>query len=176
MDKYFEAVDTVRKLAKLYKGMEFAAEMLEKVGSFEQAADQAQARARTAREDELKTLAALEEAEKHVVEAGTQAKVLLDSTEEKVAAILEEATRQVQEAVAQAHVDAQALRDAATANAARMERDAALLVAEAKAQKADIDALTEQAEVKRDQAQRELAEITAKIAKAKEHITTLLAG
>lgn len=158
MNKTLKAADEVKKLHRMFQSLGEVVEVLDRIGSLEQAENEAQARIQKLNQEALQITAASElaraESERILAEAKTFAEGL-KAEAEKI--------------VEQAHADGKASLDLVTKECEKVitEAKAKAETAEGKAQACAIDV-----EVKT----KELAELEAKIAKAQAQINKILGG
>ena len=158
-----EAVDSIKVLAARLEGIVQVAQVLERIGSLEQAEREAGDRLATARADATKAQARLAEIQQSVKDAEAQAPVILADARTRADAVIYNAEGRADVITLKAEDAAKQIKANAQAVAQRLTDDAAAVVRAAQDSKADIDAqrklVTEQVE----QAQKELAELTEKI-------------
>lgn len=178
MTQAHDAADAIRRLAKQYEGMAYAAEVLEKVGSFENATNEAIA-AKNKAEAERDVLlneakAATDAAAQSIADAALTVEELLKSANQQASEILAAATAKGQDAFERAVASANREAQAITAGATRNAEEA---VAQLQSAQSQLILLTGQIE----DATNELGELTdkasaaeARLAAAKESINKLL--
>lgn len=178
MTQSHDAADAIRRLAKQYEGMVFAAEVLERIGSFENATNEAIA-AKNKAEAERDVLlneakAATDAAAQSVADAALTVDELLRSVNQQAAEIVAAATAKGQDAFERAIASANREAQAITAGATRNAEEA---VAQLQSAQSQLILLAGQIE----DATNELGELTdkasaaeARLAAAKESINKLL--
>lgn len=172
--KLQEAADAIRRAAKMYENFQIAAQALDRVGSLEQAEQEATARTEAAKREAEIAKAELGAITEETEDAIAKRDGVIADTNAECARILASAEAAAQEKMAQAGENAQAIVREAQSNAAS-------IVAAARAEANGIHdsvaaaaAAKDAAEVARDAAQRELDELNGKIQAAKEQIAKLL--
>jgi len=174
MSDYSEAADAVLKLAKQHEHLVKAAEMLQKIGSFEQAADEAKARSVKAQKDSDDAADRLSALKNSALEVEGKVKELLAKGKEQASTMIDEAVQKSNELFGTAKAKADDVLRDARIEAERMKADVSASLEQSRVQKANMDALANQAQVKTDTAIRELAELTGKIAQARAEVKRML--
>ena len=173
-ERYFQAADAVKKLARQYEHLVAAAEALDKMGSFEQAAAEAEDRSKRAAVAAASEKAALAQLHQDVESTKALAVAIEDRAHASAKAILDAAVQKAKDLVDVSRANAEGVKANAQAVAKRLTDDAAAVVASARRQKADIDAQRKAVQEGIDRGQVVLAEIEAKIANAREQVKRML--
>jgi colicin import membrane protein len=149
-NSYIEAADAIRRAAKQYEMFVKTAEALDRVGSFEQAAKEADAARVKAASERDQALAELAEAKKQVTEERAAAKKARATAQQQAETLLAEAKVQAQaEAAKQA--------EAAAAAASKVVEDAQALAGKIRAE-------AQQEQVRLDGLQASVKEKTTEVA------------
>ena len=158
MNSTLKAADEVKKLTTMFKALGEVVEVLDRVGSLEQAENEAQARI-----DKLNA------------EAGA-IKAVVDGTAEEAERLVADAKAKAEEIVGEAQAAANGLVESARTQAGdvlveveRSRLDATTALESLRADAAEVTAA-------RDAAAADLVELEGKIAKAQEQITKILGG
>jgi hypothetical protein len=155
MSNVLKSADEVRKLAKMFKSLGDVVEVLDRVGSVEQAEQEAMARV-----------------EKLNAEAG-KAKALIAACEQEAADVLAGAKVKADEALGEAITAAQGMQEQALSELKAAKADADLIVSAARdmLQKAEADAAA--AVARRQDTEAEVVELEKRAEKARAYITKL---
>ena len=156
MNKTLKAADEVKKLHRMFAALGEVVEVLDRVGSLEQAENEAQARI-------TKLNAERELHEKAIASVKGQAKEMLDTADAQARRVIEEA-----------HAAAARITADTEAAALNARQEAAALVEQAKAQVAAAEAQAAQAAEATKQAEDELRVLDKKIDDARGKIAKLL--
>ena len=169
-----QAAETIKRELNRMRGLQIAAEAIERIGSFEQAEEDARRKhveitgkvnEATARLLALDTeyKARIVDLNSHVEQARREADRTKTESLDEAKKVIDNAKAQGADLVAKANTRAKEIVDAAQVQASQ-----------AMARKKDIDALTDQVRVQRDEAQHELAALQDKIDKAKAEVKRIL--
>lgn len=178
MTKAHDAADAIRRLAKLYEGMAYAAEALERIGSFENATNEAIA-AKEKAEAERDTLlseakAATDAAAQSIADAALTVDELLKSANQQAADIVAEATAKGQDAFERAIASANREAQAIVAGAQRSAEDAVALLQSTQSQLILLNGQIEDATNELGELTDQTSAAEARLAAAKESINKLL--
>lgn len=172
MSDYTQAVEAIRRMAAMFQPMTDVANALEKIGSIEQAASEAELKRAVALREHESVMDQLHIAKDGIKEARTNAQTILDESRAEAARILAAAHDEAASIVAAANADAESLhRDASDKAAAQISQVGAQLAtmqAKYDSMQSDLEAIS--AEVTklseaRDTAKAQYEAIRAQVAK-----------
>lgn len=180
MTQAHDAADVIRRLAKLYEGMTYAVEVLEKVGSFENATNEAIA-AKNKAEAERDVLlneakAATDAAAQSVADAALTVDELLRSVNQQAAEIVAAATAKGQDAFERAIASANREAQAIVAKAKVDAEDAVGKTVLAQTTLFRLNDEIQTNEAKLGELTAQVADAEARLAAAKESINKLLSA
>lgn len=171
MSKHTDAADAIRRMAKQYEQMVVAADILDQIGSLDNAAKEAQALVATSQAEAAVVKAELAKMKDALKDAKAQAKEVLADAEEKAEKALTEANIKAGILVNNATERAETIRVsvqeglAADEKAAQARADVlAALIEERQKKAAEINEKVADAEARLEKAEKQMASMKAKLA------------
>jgi len=171
MSKHTDAADAIRRMAKQYEQMVVAADILDQIGSLDNAAKEAQALVATSQAEAAVVKAELAKMKDALKDAKAQAKEVLADAEEKAEKALTEANIKagilVNNATERAETIRVSVREglAADEKAAQARADVlAALIEERQKKAAEINEKVADAEARLEKAEKQMASMKAKLA------------